>query len=69
MSEYARADVVVPQVDEIAVYYNPRADIVIRQTSATGDNDAVVVVPFEHLKALVKRLQTLAKARPEPEEG
>lgn len=65
MAEYGKDDVVVPQVDEIAVYYNQTRDIVICQRDPMGNDDHVIVVPFQHLKALLGRLRELGKNRPE----
>ena len=66
MAEYEREDVVVPQVDETAIYYNQKADIVICQKSPMGADDHVIVIPFSHLKAVIAKLQKLSKNRPEP---
>jgi hypothetical protein len=69
MADYDNDDVVIPQVDEIAIYFNKKADVVIVQKDGMGHDDNVVVVPFSHLKAVIKKLQELAKNRPEPEQG
>jgi len=64
MNDYEKEDVVVPQVDEIAIYFNDRREVVIRQINTSGEHDATVVVPFEHVKAVIKKLQEMVKNRP-----
>jgi hypothetical protein len=49
--------VVVPQVDAVAVYSNPSADIVIRQRHPMGEDDHVVIVPRKHFKSFMTALR------------
>jgi hypothetical protein len=56
------------RIDEVSIYYNEQADIVIRQKDPMGNDDGVVIVPFGHLKAVIKRLQELSKNRPAPDQ-
>jgi hypothetical protein len=59
-------DVVIQQVDAVAVYRNPHGDLVIRQRDTTSHDDSVVVVPLERAKALraaIKREMKAAKVK------
>tara|TARA_R110002073_G_scaffold283878_2_gene448175 strand:- start:337 stop:549 length:213 start_codon:yes stop_codon:yes gene_type:complete len=67
VSDYEEDDVVVEQVEEIAIYYNPKANVVIRQADSMGEDDAIVVIPYSHLKSVIKKLQQLEKKRPDPD--
>lgn len=49
--------VVVEQVDAIAVYPNPKGNIVIRQQGSMGEDDAVIIVPKSRLADLILALQ------------
>ena len=59
-------DVVIQQVDAVAVYRNPHGDLVIRQRDTTSHEDSVVVLPMERAKALraaIKREMKAARVR------
>jgi hypothetical protein len=59
-------DLVIQQVDAVAVYRNSRGDLVIRQRDSASHDDAAVVVPMERAKALraaIKREMKAAKVR------
>ena len=59
-------DVVIQQVDAVAVYRNPHGDLVIRQRVSASHDDSVVVVPMERAKALraaIKREMKAARVR------
>lgn len=58
MAFYAKEDVVVPRVDEYAVYKNADGDIVVSQ-SADGA-DLFVSIPKANVAAIVKRMVELA---------
>ena len=53
-------DILIHSVGAIAVYTNPRGDVVIRQeASMFGDDDAVVVVPIAYVESLIEKLRAL----------
>lgn len=55
------ADMIQESVSAIAVYENPKGNIVIRQQEELySDGDSVVVVPKEKAAALVEKIRTLA---------
>jgi hypothetical protein len=59
-------ELVIQQVDAVAVYRNPHGDLVIRQRDSVSHDDSVVVVPMERARALraaIKREIKAAKAR------
>ena len=59
-------DVVIQQVDAIAVYRNAHGDLVIRQRDSVSKDDSVIVVPMQRAKALraaIKREMKAAKIR------
>lgn len=55
--------IVIPAVQAVAVYTNPRGEIVIRQQDQTGNEDAVVIIPRASAKALAKAI-TAEAAKP-----
>jgi hypothetical protein len=57
----AEDDTILETVGAIAVYANPRGDAVIRQQGVNYDigQDAVVVVPIEHVDRLIKKLESV----------
>lgn len=59
MAFYAKEDVVVPRVDEYAVYKNSDGDIVINQ-SADGA-DLFVSIPKDNVSAIAKRMLELSR--------
>ena len=68
MSDYdwnageAEDDLVVPQQLAIAAYSNPKGDIVIRQQAdALETDDHFIVIHRSHLRALIVKLEKLAK--------
>lgn len=50
-------DVIIPQVDEIAVYENANGHITIRQRGFQGNEDDVISVPKEYLPKLIDALK------------
>ena len=50
-------DVIIDRVEAIAVYSNPKGNIVIRQESSIGEDDAVIVVPKSRVRDLILALQ------------
>lgn len=55
---WADADsVVIERTEAIAVYPNPKGDVVIRQEKQMGDEDSVVIVPRGRLGDLIAALQ------------
>ena len=57
----AKESVVIEAVRAIAVYTNPRGDIVIRQESTDhGDDDGVVVIPRASVGAILKAVKAEA---------
>ena len=52
---------VVPAVQAVAVYTNPKGDIVVRQQDMYGEDDSVIVVPRQHASRLAKALRDEAK--------
>lgn len=61
--------VVVEPVDAIAVYTNLKGNIVIRQQSAMGDDDPIVVVPRSRVADIIAALKREADAAPPASEG
>lgn len=55
--EDEKSSTVVKPVSAIAVYRNVNDEIVIRQQSPLGDEDAIVVVPPEHANALIAGIE------------
>jgi hypothetical protein len=53
---------VIKQVEALAIYQNPHGDLVIRQRDSTGNDDALVIVPMQHAKDLVKAIKREIKA-------
>jgi hypothetical protein len=54
-------DVVVPQVDAVAVYLNDNGDIVIRQRDSMGGDDSVIIFPVSAHKAVIGAIKEVAK--------
>lgn len=48
--------VIIEKVDAVAVYTNPRGDVVIRQDGGM-DDDAIIVIPQSRLNELIIALQ------------
>jgi len=65
--EIGKAATVVPSVQAIAVYTNPKGDIVLRQEDSMGEEDSVVVIPRSMVKQVAKALQDEAKKEIEPD--
>lgn len=52
------ADLVcIHKVNAIAVYQNWRNEIVIRQENDYGNDDSLVLIPPEHVNALISKLK------------
>jgi len=49
--------VVIRPVEAIAVYRNPKDDVVIRQQDILGGEDSFVIVPQDRLSELILALQ------------
>jgi len=56
-----KEDVVIPQVDAVAVYQNGTGNVVIRQQDPMGDRDQFVVIPRGSVNTLIKALRAAAK--------
>jgi hypothetical protein len=55
--------VVVPSQDALAVYLNPRADVVVRRQRAWDeDEDVFVAIPRAHAKRIANLIIQLAEA-------
>jgi hypothetical protein len=53
--------VIIPSQPAIAVYFNPRGEIVIRQESAMHpDEDHFIYIGQKNLRPLIERLQQIA---------
>lgn len=50
--------VVIARVDAVAVYQNPKGDLVIRQQHSLGEDDAVLVIPRAHVPAFIQGIKT-----------
>jgi hypothetical protein len=50
--------VVIEKVDAIAVYTNPKGDLVIRQEDPRGDDDAIIIVPKSRARDLIMAIQS-----------
>lgn len=55
--EENQSDIVMPQMDAVAVYSNTKDDIVIRQRSYLGEDDHVIVVPKMFAQNLVDAIK------------
>lgn len=53
-------DIVIKQVDAIAVYINKNRDVVIRQQHPYGDDDGLVIIPPDRVGTLVDALRKCA---------
>jgi hypothetical protein len=63
-----RDHIVVPSQPAIAVYFNPRGEVVIRQESrAYPDEDHFVYLQVENLDPLIDELQRIARREIVPE--
>ncbi len=51
--DWSSESVVVQPVEAIAVYTNPRGEIVIRQRSLVGSEDPFIVIPISHVQSVV----------------
>lgn len=61
---------VVEEARAIAVYLNPKGDVVIRQQAAYGidDEDPFVFIPMQRVPVLIARLQVLLRDSKQQEE-
>jgi hypothetical protein len=50
------SDIVIKQVDAVAVYTNPHGDLAIRQHNAV-DDDAIIVIPKSQAQALIDAIK------------
>lgn len=56
--EDSKASTVIPQVQAVAMYTNPRGEIVIRQQAhMMGEDDSVIVIPRTAVATLTKALR------------
>ena len=53
-------EVVFPSVQAVAVYRNPAGNIVIRQQGDMGEDDSFVIVPRNHIDALLAAIKAAA---------
>ncbi|RYF35091.1 MAG: hypothetical protein EOO21_04270 [Comamonadaceae bacterium] len=63
-----KENVVVPAVEAVAVYTNPKGDIVIRQQDSMGEDDPVIVIPRARAKDLATAIRKEAAKPFEPDE-
>lgn len=61
-NEESKEDIIFPTVQAVAVYSNPRGDVVIRQQDSMGNDDSFIVVPRTHVDALLTAIAAVAKA-------
>jgi hypothetical protein len=54
-------NIIIEHVDAVAVYSNPKGDIVIRQGNSMGEDDAVIIVPRSRAQDLIQALQNEAE--------
>jgi hypothetical protein len=54
-----KGDVIIPQVNAVAVYQNGAGDVVIRQRDPYGDEDSFIVVPVGYLPVLISALSKI----------
>lgn len=54
--EDADESMVIRPVRAVAVYSNPAGDVVIRQEGYMGEDDDIVIVPRQHIDALVQAI-------------
>ena len=53
-------DLLQPTTAAIAVYFNPRGDVVIRQQAVEyGEEDSFVCVPFDKVRPLIEKLRLM----------
>jgi len=57
------ADIVIEEQPRTALYINPRNSVVIRQSRWPEDEDAIVIITRENLRALIRRLQEIAEEK------
>lgn len=56
----AADDLLQPTTAAIAVYFNPRGEVVIRQQALEyGEEDSFVYLPFNKVRPLIEKLRTL----------
>ena len=61
-SELDDTDIIQETVSAVAVYQNPKGDLVIRQQeSLYGNGDQVVVVPREKTAALIAKIKEVTQ--------
>lgn len=51
----------IPKVNAVAVYINPRKEIVIRQEGDYGNEDQLVIIPSMHVSTLIHKLNEAMK--------
>jgi hypothetical protein len=66
--EEEKESLVVASVQAVAVYTNPRGEIVIRQESAMREDDSVIVIPKSVGVALAKAIRAEAAKKFTPDE-
>lgn len=54
---WADADVVIERAGAIAVYPNPKGDVVVRQEGRMGEEDSVVIIPRGRIQDFILALQ------------
>lgn len=59
--------VVIPAVQAVAVYTNPKGDIVIRQQDFMGEDDAVIIIPRSRATDLAAAIRDEVKKPFRPE--
>lgn len=63
-----RSSVIVAAVQAVAVYTNPRGDIVIRQQDSLGEEDSIIVIPRAAANTLAGAIRNEAKKPFTPDE-
>ncbi|QOJ19969.1 MAG: hypothetical protein HRU77_04225 [Gammaproteobacteria bacterium] len=53
--------VCISKVNAVAVYVNVRNEVVIRQQDDLGDDDQLIIIPLEHVDALIFKLKQVVK--------
>jgi len=61
-NDYESGDIVVQSVQAVAVYANPRGNIVIRQERDYADeSDSFVFVPLDRIEAVIERMREVQR--------
>lgn len=59
--DWSDDSVCIPKVMAVSVYINSRSEIVIRQEGDYGEEDNLVIIPREHVSALINKINEVTK--------